>query len=313
MSLEKYKKQVGLLLDVLPYVSQEECFALKGGTAINLFVRNMPRLSVDIDLTYMGDESRDEALELTAAALHRIKAKIESNFAGAKVFTSKKVTQDDDAKLLIERKGVQVKIEANPVIRGTLYTPILSSLQPAVTEEFDVELETKVVDIADLYGGKIAAALDRQHPRDLFDVSLLLANEGITRKIMNGFLCYLVSHKRPIHEVLNPKFKNQQNTLETEFTGMTTTAYTISNFEETRSEMVTTIHENLSQKDKDFLISFAAGNPEWGLFPEAKIQSLPAVKWKLENIKKMPKEKRLKAESDLQKAIANRKSANFKE
>lgn len=301
MSLEKYKKQVGLLLDVLPFVSQEECFALKGGTAINLFVRNMPRLSVDIDLTYMGDESRDEALELTGKALHRIKAKIESNVSGAKVFTSKKATQDDDAKLLIDRKGVLVKIEANPVIRGTLYPPKLTSLQPAVMEEFDVELDTKVVDLADLYGGKIAAALDRQHPRDLFDISLLLKNEGITRNIMNGFLCYLVSHKRPIHEVLSPTFKNQKKTFETEFAGMTSTEYTLANFEETRSEMVRKIHENLSQKDKGFLSSFAAGTPEWGLFPEAKIQSLPAVKWKLENIGKMPKEKRLKAVADLKK------------
>lgn len=45
-----YKSQVKLLLDVLPLVSKEPCFALHGGTAINLFIRNMPRLSVDIDL-----------------------------------------------------------------------------------------------------------------------------------------------------------------------------------------------------------------------------------------------------------------------
>lgn len=52
---EAYKKQVSLLLDVLPEVAKENCFALHGGTAINLFVRSMPRLSVDIDLTYVPD------------------------------------------------------------------------------------------------------------------------------------------------------------------------------------------------------------------------------------------------------------------
>ncbi len=123
------------------------------------------------------------------------------------------MSQNDDAKPLIERKGVQVKIEANPVIRGTLYPTSNRALRPAATEGFDIELETKVVDIADLYGGKLAAALDRQHPRDLFDVSKLLKNEGITREIMNGLICYLLSHKRPIHEVLSPTFKNQKKAL----------------------------------------------------------------------------------------------------
>lgn len=299
MSLEKYKKQVGLLLEVLPYVSQEGCFALKGGTAINLFVRNMPRLSVDIDLTYTGDEGRIDALALTAAALHRIKVKIESNIRGAKVFTSKKQSQDEDAKLLIERKGVQVKIEANPVIRGTLYPTSLRTLQAAVTDEFDIELDTKVVDIADLYGGKLAAALDRQHPRDLFDVSLLLMNEGITRKIMNGLICYLLSHKRPIHEVLRPTLKDQEKTHETEFVGMTETPFGYHDFEKTRSEMISTIHRQLSTNDKKFLISFTDGSPKWDLFPESKIQTLPAVAWKLENIRKLKEEKRQQMLSEL--------------
>lgn len=49
---DKYNHQVRLLLAVLPEIAKEHCFALHGGTAINLFIRNMPRLSVDIDLTY---------------------------------------------------------------------------------------------------------------------------------------------------------------------------------------------------------------------------------------------------------------------
>lgn len=51
---EAYQKQVALLMRVLPFIAEEDCFALKGGTAINFFVRNMPRLSVDIDLTYLA-------------------------------------------------------------------------------------------------------------------------------------------------------------------------------------------------------------------------------------------------------------------
>lgn len=174
MSLDNYKKQVELLLNVLPFIEQEKCFALKGGTAINLFVRNMPRLSVDIDLTYMGEESRKQALTLIAVALLRIKSKVESKIPGSKVKSSKRISQDDEAKIYIERNGVTVKVEANPVIRGSLYSTNARTLQTAAVEEFEVELETTVANLGDLYGGKLAAALDRQHPRDLFDVFLLL-------------------------------------------------------------------------------------------------------------------------------------------
>ena len=50
---KKYSDQVALLMSVIPAVAEESCFALKGGTAINLFIRDLPRLSVDIDLTYL--------------------------------------------------------------------------------------------------------------------------------------------------------------------------------------------------------------------------------------------------------------------
>ncbi len=70
---DEYKAQVDLLLKVLPFVALEPCFALKGGTAINLFVRNMPRLSVDIDLSYLPMDDRDAALSNIEESLYRIK------------------------------------------------------------------------------------------------------------------------------------------------------------------------------------------------------------------------------------------------
>src|SRR3546814_1358815 len=62
----------------------------------------------------------------------------------------------------------------------------------------------QVVALPDLYAGKIAAALDRQHPRDLFDILHLYENEGITDDLFRAFLVYLVSHNRPAHELLAP-------------------------------------------------------------------------------------------------------------
>jgi len=69
-----YRQQVSLLLSVLPEVAKERCFALHGGTAINLFIRNMPRLSVDIDLTYLPIENREPSLKNIAEALQRNKS-----------------------------------------------------------------------------------------------------------------------------------------------------------------------------------------------------------------------------------------------
>ena len=70
---ETYHKKVGILIDVLPLIAEEKCFALHGGTAINLFIRDMPRLSVDIDLTYLPIEDRQTSLNNIHFALFRIK------------------------------------------------------------------------------------------------------------------------------------------------------------------------------------------------------------------------------------------------
>lgn len=75
--LDRYRSQVALLIRILPFVAEEPDFALKGGTAINLFVRDMPRLSVDIDLTYLPVQDRKASLAAIDAAMKRIAALIE--------------------------------------------------------------------------------------------------------------------------------------------------------------------------------------------------------------------------------------------
>jgi hypothetical protein len=64
-----YFRQVQLLVRIIPLIASESCFALKGGTAINLFVRDIPRLSVDIDLVYLPMDERETALQNIRAAL----------------------------------------------------------------------------------------------------------------------------------------------------------------------------------------------------------------------------------------------------
>jgi len=291
MKRSKFYPQVVLLLDILPYIAKESCFALKGGTAINLFVRDFPRLSVDADLTYLGDESREEALQKTEDALLRIKTDLEKQI-GAKVTSSSRQSQTTDIKLFVNRDGAQVKIEANPVLRGVLYPYKSMPLNKKVADEFDKEFDIQISSLPDLYGGKIAAALDRQHPRDLFDVKLLLENEGISKDIMTGFLVYLMCHKRPPNELLKPTFQDQSALFDLDFKGMTNIEFDYANFVKTREVLIEKINAGISSNDKKFLLSFFDGKPDWSLFRESHAQDLPAIKWKQVNLNKLDTVKR---------------------
>ena len=292
MKKSKFYPQVKLLLDVLPYIAKESCFALKGGTAINLFVRDFPRLSVDADLTYLGNESREEALKNTEAALLRIKIDLEKHI-GAKVTPSSRQSQTTDIKLFVNRNGLQVKIEANPVLRGVLYPFQIMPLNSKVISEFDKEFDIQISSLPDLYGGKIAAALDRQHPRDLFDVKLLLENEGISKDIMTGFLVYLMCHKRPPNELLRPTLLDQSSLFDLDFKGMTNINFEYTDFTKTREILIKKINTYLNDIDKKFLVSFFEGKPDWNLFRESHAQELPAIKWKLINLNKLEPVKKI--------------------
>ncbi len=157
----------------------------------------------------------------------------------------------------------------------------------AVQNEFGKFAGIGVVSHAELFGGKICAALDRQHPRDLFDVYHLLENEGFTDEIRLGFIASLLSHNRPINEIIRPNFLDQRQVFETQFSGRVFSPFSYEDYEATRIRLVREIHENLTEGDRRFLFSFKAGKPEWSLFPLDVLQKLPAVKWKLKNIQKL--------------------------
>lgn len=180
---------------------------MKGGTAINLFVRDMPRLSVDIDLTYLPVAPRPESLAAIDEAMKRTAVKIRPGMRGVRVTEVLKAREQIVTKLTVQRPDAQIKIEVTPVLRGCVFEPEMRSVSPGVEDAFGFA-EIQVVSFADLYAGKIMAALDRQHPRDLFDVRDLLANEGITDDLRRAFIVYLTSHDRPISEVLVPRRKD---------------------------------------------------------------------------------------------------------
>ncbi|MEO0555065.1 MAG: nucleotidyl transferase AbiEii/AbiGii toxin family protein [Bacteroidota bacterium] len=273
---EIYRGQVSLLLSVLPEIAKEECFALHGGTAINLFVREMPRLSVDIDLTYLLIEDRKTSLNQITDALERVKERILKVLPKATVQHQKEVS-----KLQVSNRGSQIKVEVNQTNRGILSDPIEYQLCETAQDQFDAFCSIAIVPLSQLYGGKICAALDRQHPRDLFDVKYLLQNEGITEEIKKGFLLSVLSSNRPTHELLQPNLLDQQSAFENQFSGMTAEPFTYQNFESTRESLITNIVDSWTESDKQFLIGFFKLEPDWSIYD---FERFPSVQWKIQNL-----------------------------
>jgi len=150
-----------------------------------------------------------------------------------------------------------------------------------------LDVSSQVLSFEDLYGGKICAALDRQHPRDLFDVKLLLENEGFNEKVRKAFVVYLISHNRPIHELLDPQLIDIKTLFEEEFTGMIDHKVSCEDLVDARRILISKIQSELSEEERKFLLSVKEMNPSWGLLGLEGIEKLPAVKWKLENLGKM--------------------------
>ena len=282
MSREPYKNQVSLLLAVLPEVTKEACFALHGGTAINLFVREMPRLSVDIDLTYIPLEDRETSLQNIGDALERIQKRVEKIISKVQVELNRKTS-----KLQISQEGAQIKLEVNQINRGVLVDPSEMALCGLAQEEFEAFCVMPIVSLGQLYGGKVCAALDRQHPRDLFDVKYLLDNEGFTDEVKEGFLLFLLCSNRPIHVLLNPNLQDQRRAMENQFEGMTEEPFSYEQYEETRIRLIKTIQGSLTEMDKAFLLRVKELAPDWRIYD---FERFPGVQWKMQNLKKLKKE-----------------------
>ncbi len=287
MITQPYINQADLILQVIPHIATEKTLALKGGTAINLFLRNMPRLSVDIDLTYLPTDNRETALSNISGSLGRIRELITKSIQGTTV--NNHTIEGNDVKLLVQFKNAQIKIEVNTITRGHLHPVKLLQVNDTVQERFKKFAAIQVVSYAELYGGKICAALDRQHPRDLFDMYLLFQESGYNENIKNGLIQALVSHMRTMYEVLQPHLLDQRSVFANQFQGMSDITFTYEDFEATRKKLVHTVKSSLSENDRSFLLSFKRGNPDWNLFPVEGLKDMPAVQWKLHNIQHLIK------------------------
>lgn len=284
------------MLRALPHVAEQRCFALKGGTAINLFLRDLPRLSIDIDLTYLPiDQPREGALRGIGEALDNIAAAVEKSIRGARAHRTQSREIRATSKLVVSQGNSQITIEASPVTRGTVFPTQERELVEKAQELFELSVTVQTVSTEDLYGGKLCAALDRQHPRDLFDVKMLLEHEGITDGIRQAFIVYLASHDRPMNELLDPVRKDIRQAYESTFVGMVAGSVDLEELLVAREAMIKALHQGITQDEKEFLISLKEGAPKWNLLALEGVEKLPAVQWKLQNIRNLGEAKHVEA------------------
>lgn len=301
MKNSQFYKHAELLLKIVPIVNREGVFALKGGTAINFFVRNLPRLSVDIDLVYLPIKERLESLQEISKSVLSIEERILKLIPETR--SQRKISSGSTVGLIVNTGSAIVKIEPNTVIRGTVYKPVEYDLCSRGRELFEMSVKARSLVADELYAGKICAALDRQHPRDLYDIKLLFENEGITDKTRKAFIVYLISHNRPMAELMKPNILDITKFYEQEFVGMTNEQVSLEELGAARERLVLEINKSLTDSEKQFLISFKSLEPNWDLLGIPGVKNLPAVNWKLLNLKKMESGKREEAVLNLEKIL----------
>jgi len=234
----KYLEQVSTLIDIIPLISQDKRFAIKGGTAINLFLFDMPRLSVDIDLCYLPLNQRDQALNDISQFIRNLSQKVTS--LGLKTREKKSVSSYDSTLFILSNK-IEIKVEINLVVRGSVNKPVLRTLVPTAVKMFKRDVDIQCLDINDLFGGKICAAIDRQHPRDFFDLYMYFKQFSYTRELHQAFIVYLLSSKRPMSELIDPNILDIKQTYEREFEGMTSVDINYQILEKARKKLFETV------------------------------------------------------------------------
>jgi len=287
---DAYTSTVRQLLEIAPVVFSSHHFAIKGGTALNLFLNDLPRLSVDIDVVFTNHSlDRESALQAIAAELSAISQKLDA--MGYEVL-QRRNSANNESKLIVQSPLAQVKVEVNEVFRGTLLPLQQRSLSPATEVHFAQAVTLPLLATAELYGSKLVAAMDRQHPRDLFDVLVLYNNIGLTPEIVDCFVAYLAGHNRPVHEVLAPRLKPLAASYDNQFSGITREGVSLEALDQIRAQLVLELPLALTDQHRSFLRSLVQNKPLWDCMPFSHLQELPAIRWKLQNLAKLRGKKR---------------------
>jgi hypothetical protein len=245
----------------------------------------MPRLSVDLDLVFVDHRGgREAALRSIADSLSSACGMLRRLGIEAELVDSK---SGEESKMFIRRGPGLVKVEANHVFRGTVLPVEQRLIVPVARDLFATGLSLPTLAVAELYGSKLVAAMDRQHPRDLFDVHGLYASDGLTREVGDGFVCYLAGHSRPVHEVLFARPLDITAAFTNEFAGMAREPVTLEELLAVRERLRAELPVALSPEHRRFLVSLVEAEPDWTAAPCPHLSEMPAIQWKLQNLRKL--------------------------
>jgi predicted nucleotidyltransferase component of viral defense system len=277
-----YVDTVRLMLGIAPQVFQRPPFAMKGGTALNIFLHDMPRLSVDMGVVFVDHRtSRDAALSTIQDELRSLARRLEPLGYKSSLLNT---NDGNEVKIVVSRDNVSVKIEVNYNFRGTLLPVTAMRIAGKAEDLFATEVTVPSLAQEELYGGKIVAALDRQHPRDFFDVREMLLRRHLDQAVLDCFVGYLSGHNHTVHEILFSQDKSMTVLYEQQFQGMTSEPVSLAELEEARHSLRQLLQEGLQDRHKQFLLGLVRLEPDWSLMPFAHLQELPALKWKMQNL-----------------------------
>ena len=278
----QYERQTSLVVRVLPDIAAEKCFAIKGGTAINLFEINLPRLSVDIDLTFLKIADREESAAEMNQALERIAVALQRRGLDAR-----QVGSDFARKIYCSDGEVSIKIEPNFILRGTAFSVRRMTVCEKAQERFGIA-RMQVLSFKELYGGKVCAALDRQHPRDLFDMAQFYKSHSLD-EIKEGFLVLALGHNRPLHELLGPMIQEQSEIFDQQFAGMSDEPFSYDEHLATLERLTADVKDLFDDGDKQRLLDFVSLSGEENAWGVPYFGELPAIRWKRQNLESLRK------------------------
>jgi hypothetical protein len=278
-----YQRAVQLLLRLVPIVFASDVFALKGGTAINLFMSPVSRLSVDLDLAFLPlGLPRAEALAEISRELEGVRERAE---ASSLTTRAPRRVSGDESQVLVSDGQTEVKIEVNQVFRGSVLPTHMARLHPTAEELFATHVAARLLANAEVYAGKAVAALDRQHPRDLFDVWIRYHDGGYSSSDLDVFAVYLAGHNRPPHEILTDRDRPLADLYVASLVGMTSgNTPSVEELDATRRQFRLDVLRRMSSQAREFLTSFFALDPAWDALPFSGLEQLPALQWKQRNL-----------------------------
>lgn len=195
-------------------------------------------------------------------------------------------------RIIASRGRAGVQIETSPVMRGTVHPVRTMTVLPAVESEFGFA-QAQVLHFADLYTGKLAATVSRQHPRDLFDMGYVLDNEQLDAQLWQTFLIYLTGSPKPAADMLAPdESEGFAELFDSHFRGMTAAPTNVGELREIRVQLLRKMAALLDGASCHFLLSVEREAPDFTLIGLPQAAVLPAVRRKLENLNARSQSKR---------------------